>query len=77
MTKRPVPEWVTRGKTIRELIRELQSFDDQDLEVRISVDYGSTHRAISIVGRHEGKYCVLTNAEDHYQGEWQDPEEGP
>lgn len=33
------PEWVT-NKTIRQLIEERQSFEDQDLEVKISTDAG-------------------------------------
>lgn len=73
--KKPIPEWVTRGKTIRELIRELQSFEDQDLEVRMSLEHGSSHgsnhHAISLVERRDGRYCVLTNAEAYYSGEWQ------
>jgi len=40
--KHPVPEWVTRGKTIRQLIKELESFENQDLEVRLSLDDGDT-----------------------------------
>jgi hypothetical protein len=74
--KREIPEWVTRGKTIRELIRELQSFEDQDQEVRISLDYGSTHCAVSLVGRLEGKYCGLMSAEDYYLNEWTAQGEG-
>ncbi len=56
------PEWVTRGKTIRQLITELQTFEDQDLEVQISLDEGKTHKPISIVGRY-GDYCLLVNSE--------------
>ena len=60
------PAWVTRGKTIRQLIKELQTFEDQDMEVRISVDDGETFRCISIVGRHNklgGHFCGLVNCE--------------
>ena len=32
------PEWVTKGKTIRQLIEELQTFENQELEVQISLD---------------------------------------
>ena len=32
------PDWITRGKTIKELIAELQSFEDQNLEVKLSLD---------------------------------------
>ena len=56
------PEWVTRGKTIRELVKELQSFENQELEVRISIDGGKTQKAISLVGTLDGK-AVLINFE--------------
>lgn len=68
----PIPEWVTHGKTIRQLIEELKSFEDQELEVRISLDYGDTHHAISIVEHRDGKYCVLVNDEEYHRTEWQD-----
>lgn len=60
------PEWVTRGKTIRQLIKELQTFEDQDLEVRMSVDDGETFRCISLVTRQnkpDGYFCGLINCE--------------
>jgi hypothetical protein len=70
--KYPVPEWVTRGKTIRQLIAELQAFENQDLEVRMSLDYGDTHSCISQVAMGDGgKYCVLMNAESYHENEWQ------
>lgn len=56
------PKWVTRGKSIRKLILELQTFENQDLEVRISLDDGETHKPISLVGKYGG-YCVLVNSE--------------
>jgi hypothetical protein len=56
-------EWMSRGKTIRDLVAELMSFEDQDLRVEISVDGGATSRPISIVGRLNGK-CVLFNMEE-------------
>lgn len=76
--KHPVPAWVTRGKSIRQLIEELQSFEDQDMEVRISLDSGQTHSCISLVSNLDGRYCLLTNAESYYQNEWQAfMDEGP
>lgn len=57
------PEWVTRGKTVRQLIEELQSFENQDLEVRISVDGGTTSKCISLVGKSDGA-VLLKNCED-------------
>lgn len=68
--KHPVPNWVTRGKTIRQINSELQSFEDQDMDVRMSLDDGNSHRCISIVQRH-GDYCVLVNSENYHHGEWQ------
>lgn len=62
------PDWTSRGKTIAGLIQELQSFEDQNLEVRISVDDGVTSLPISLVARMAGegkRYAVLSNAEDH------------
>ncbi len=50
--------WVVRGKTIKGLIEELMTFEDQDLYVEISVDGGDTVRPISLVGKEGGK-CVL------------------
>jgi len=57
------PDWVTGGKTIRQLIRELQSFENQDLEVRISVDGGVTSQCISLVGKSNG-VALIENCED-------------
>ena len=68
--KHPIPDWVTRGKTIRQLIKELKTFDDLDAEVRISVDYGDTSHTISIVEHREEK-CVLVSADSYYRNEWQ------
>jgi hypothetical protein len=55
------PEWTTRGKTIAHLIRELQSFEDQNMEVRISLDHGATSYPISLVGKYNNNYAVLSN----------------
>ncbi|MFS1526108.1 hypothetical protein ACL7TT_18710 [Microbulbifer sp. 2304DJ12-6] len=57
------PDWITRGKTIKQLIKELQSFSDLEMEVRISVDDGETHKPISLVEKSEG-FCVLVNSEE-------------
>jgi len=56
------PDWVTRGKTIRQLIKELQSFENQDLLVEISLDGGDTHMPISAIGKY-GQLCLLVNSE--------------
>lgn len=63
MTVNKNPEWVTRGKTIKGLIKELQSFGNQDLLVEISLDAGETSKPISIVEK-LGSTCVLSNCEN-------------
>lgn len=55
--------WITRGKIIKQLIEELESFGDQNLFVEISFDGGDTSMPISLVGKIDGK-CVLSNYEN-------------
>ena len=57
-TEQDLPNWITRGKTIRQLISELQAFEDLDMEVLISIDEGTTRKPISLVGVIEGQ-CAL------------------
>ncbi len=64
----PTPGWVTRGKTVRGLIAELLTFENQDMEVRISLDGGDTHKCISLVGKLDGK-AVLMNCEEEGKGQ--------
>jgi hypothetical protein len=58
------PKWVKRGKSIRQFVKELETLEDKSMEVRISLDGGATHKPISIVGKHEDKYCLLINSEE-------------
>lgn len=51
---------VTRGKSIKQLIKELESFEDQNLLVEISFDDGDSSKPISLVGKIDGK-CILLN----------------
>jgi hypothetical protein len=57
--------WVVRGKTIRELIEELGTFEDQDLEVLISVDDGDLRRPISLVKKSQGACLLVYCGNDH------------
>lgn len=75
MTINQKPEWISKGKTVRQLINELKTFEDQDIEARISLDGGDTDFCISILVRqHEVhadglKYrCVIMNAEADDKG---------
>lgn len=67
---RPTEDYTTRGKTIRQLIYELTTFENQELEARISLDGGKTHHPISILGRQlndmngNGHICII-----EYSGE--------
>ncbi len=56
------PEWVVRGKSVRALIDDLSSFEDQSLEARISLDGGLTSKPISIVKK-SGALCLIVNSE--------------
>lgn len=58
------PDWTSRGKTVAQLIEELLTFENQHMEVRISLDDGATSFPISLVGKSNGKYAVLTNSQD-------------
>lgn len=58
------PDWTSKGNTVADLIRELLSFEDQEMEVRISPDGGDTSLPISLVGKSNGRYAVLQNCQD-------------
>jgi hypothetical protein len=58
------PAWTSRGKTVAQLIEELRTFEDQGMEVRLSLDGGDTSFPISLVGKSNGKYAVLRNCQD-------------
>jgi hypothetical protein len=68
-----IPEWVTRGKKIKRLIKELESFENQEFEVRLSLDDGDTHSSISIVAKgfddENNEYCVLSNSESYHEND--------
>ncbi|MDR6431709.1 hypothetical protein J2782_001414 [Brucella pseudogrignonensis] len=55
-------DWASRDKSIRDLIKELKSFEDQSLVVKISIDGGKTVKPISLVGKVNGE-CVLLSLE--------------
>jgi len=56
------PEWITRGKSIKDLIGDLSSFENQEMQVRISLDGGKTSKPISIVKKSKG-LCLIVNSE--------------
>jgi hypothetical protein len=61
-------DWCSRGKSIAGLIAELRSFEDQSLEVRLSIDEGCTSYVISMVGKFDNR-CLLVNCEEEPRGQ--------
>lgn len=57
-------DWEAKGKTIRQLILELQSFENQELEVLVSTDAGSSLSKVSLVAKVDGK-CHLIGGLNH------------
>ncbi|UVL86431.1 hypothetical protein LOY35_13000 [Pseudomonas sp. B21-028] len=60
MSDKKNPDWVGRGKTIKQLISELQYFESENLLVEISTDDGVTKMPISLVVK-AGGVCLLLN----------------
>ena len=52
--------WEKCGKSILELIKELESFEDKSLKVELSFDGGLTSKPISLVGKKDGKCLLVT-----------------
>ena len=46
-----IVQWEDRTKTIKELIKELQSFEDQNLIVMITNDEGETFNSVKLVSK--------------------------
>ncbi|WP_064621973.1 hypothetical protein [Moraxella catarrhalis] len=44
-------KWENRTKTIRDLIKELQSFEDQNLIVMVTNDEGETFNSVKLVSK--------------------------
>lgn len=57
-----VIQWEDRQKSITQLIKELKTFEDQELVVMVSDDGGETFKPVKLLGKDfiDGKpYCVL------------------
>ena len=57
-----VIQWEDRQKSITHLIKELKTFEDQELVVMVSDDGGETFKSVKLIGKDfiDGKpYCVL------------------
>jgi hypothetical protein len=60
----PDADYTSRGKTVEQLIKELKTFENQQLEVRISVDGGLTSYPVSILCKRENTYATIENHQD-------------
>jgi hypothetical protein len=60
----PDADWTSRGKTVEQLIKELKSFENQQLEVRISIDGGDTSYPVSILTKRQNKYAMIENHQE-------------
>lgn len=57
-----IVQWEDRTKTIKQLIKELQTFEDQDLIVMVSNDGGDTLKPVKLLGKEfidDKPYCTL------------------
>ncbi|GAA3068988.1 hypothetical protein GCM10010520_15790 [Rhizobium viscosum] len=50
--------WTERGKTVGALIKELESFENQELLVVLSIDGGEEVRPVSLVGKKDNQ-CLI------------------
>ena len=63
-------KWAETPGTVPYLIAALQSFENQELEVRLSVDGGQSHRPISLLTNHKmGEGCALEFCLKHWLSE--------
>lgn len=59
MTALKNPAWVYQGKSTGQVIKELGTFENQDLETLISIDYGDSQAPIGEIKNKDGKYLLL------------------
>ena len=59
MTALKNPAWVYRGKSTGQVIKELGTFENQDLETLISIDYGDSQSPVGEIKNKDGKYLLL------------------
>ncbi len=60
----PDADWINRGKTVAQMIEELKSYENQQLEVRISIDGGETSYPVSILTKRQNKYAIIENHQE-------------
>lgn len=51
-------EWSSRGKSVQQLIRELESFENKEMKVLLHVAGVEGAKEISLVGKKDGA-CVI------------------
>ena len=63
MKVRQNEDYTSCGKTISGLIEEFKTFENQQLEVRVSIDGGLTSMPISILTKRENTYALIQNCQ--------------
>lgn len=58
------PAWVYRGKSVRQVIEELRTFENLDLELLISIDCGDTRLPVDEINNIDEKFLVLKQEEN-------------
>ncbi len=62
MTEESSNQWGAASKNISQVIKELQTFEDQQLTVMVSSDGGNTFKPVKLVGKgfaNDETYCTL------------------
>jgi len=57
-----------RGKTIRNLIQELLNFEDLDVEVKVSFNYGKSFKSIGLVASINSSCILIGTGEEEEKG---------
>ncbi len=55
-------QWGANSKSISQVIKELQTFEDQELTVMVSSDGGETFKPVKLIGKgfaNNETYCTL------------------
>ncbi|WP_286374609.1 hypothetical protein [Variovorax saccharolyticus] len=64
MSAKKSPTWVYQGKSVLQLIEEFGTFENQNQEVFISVDYGDSRKPAGSVRKRNGYYLLSQHEGD-------------
>ena len=55
-----IKDWPSRGKTVQQLINELESFECKELKVLLKIDGVEGAREINLVGKKDGACMIFS-----------------